>query len=180
MPNIATINGIAEDNIATHNGITAANVTSRNGDTWVHYQAMVATGGNTHVQDGSTDYKVATFTSGGDFEVTTLGDDAVVEYLVIAGGGGGGASRAGGGGAGGYRTATGFSVSATTYTITIGGGGAGGTTTVGINGSNSVFSSITSTGGGWREPTLPAGSLLFAFPFMRSFDGLYPHLPRPE
>ena len=37
MPDIATINGIAEDNIATHNGATASTVASRNGDTWVHW-----------------------------------------------------------------------------------------------------------------------------------------------
>ena len=66
------------------------------------------------------------------------------EYLVIAGGGGGGNTRAGGGGAGGYRTASGFSVSlSTNYTVTVGAGGAAGGA-----GSNSVFSTITSTGGG--------------------------------
>ena len=37
MPNIATINGIAEDNIATHNGGTASLYTNKNGDTWVHF-----------------------------------------------------------------------------------------------------------------------------------------------
>ena len=60
MPNIATINGIAEDNIATHNGITAANVTSRNGDTWQHVVYTVATGGTITT---SGDYKIHTFTS---------------------------------------------------------------------------------------------------------------------
>ena len=79
-----------------------------------------------------------------------------VQYLVIAGGGGGTSEISGGGGAGGYRTsATGqtsgrnsstesalaLSVS-TNYTVTVGGGGA-----TGSNGSNSVFSTITSTGG---------------------------------
>ena len=103
MPNIATINGIAEDNIAQWNGDTASDVTSVNGNTWVHYNGMVATGGSI-TTDG--DYKVHTFNSGGTFAVTTVGQDAVVQYLVIAGGGGGG-SFGGGGGAGGYRTATG-------------------------------------------------------------------------
>lgn len=79
-----------------------------------------------------------------------------VQYLVIAGGGGGTSEISGGGGAGGYRTsATGqtsgrnsstesalaLSVS-TNYTVTVGGGGA-----TGSNGSDSVFSTITSTGG---------------------------------
>ena len=50
-----------------------------------------------------------------------------VEYLVVAGGGGGGGDTGGGGGAGGFRTASGFSVTAgTDYTITVGGGGSGG------------------------------------------------------
>ncbi len=74
-----------------------------------------------------------------------------VRYLVIAGGGGGGNSGGGGGGAGGYRTATGFSVTpGTTYTVTVGAGGAasGFNTNNQTNGSDSVFSTITSTGGG--------------------------------
>ena len=40
----------------------------------------VATGG-TITTDG--DYKVHTFNSSGTFEITTLGGDAVVDYLVI-------------------------------------------------------------------------------------------------
>jgi len=108
----------------------------------------VATGG-TITTDGN--FKVHTFESSGTFEITTLGHDAVAEYLVIAGGAGGGAgwNSGGGGGAGGYRTATGFSVSASSYSITIGAGSSGGNgTTMATNGSNSVFSSITSLGGG--------------------------------
>jgi len=70
-----------------------------------------------------------------------------VEYLVVAGGGGGGAvtnENCGGGGAGGYRTGTGLSVTAgTDYTITVGSGGP-----IATQGQNSVFSIITSTGGG--------------------------------
>ena len=75
-----------------------------------------------------------------------------VEYLVVAGGGGGGGSNGGGaGGAGGYRTATGYAVtSGQTIAVTVGAGGAGGTSTgaAGNDGSNSVFGSLTSTGGG--------------------------------
>jgi hypothetical protein len=76
-----------------------------------------------------------------------------VEYLVIAGGGGGGWDRGGGGGAGGFRTASGFSLSSgTQYTVTVGAGGAGGTgsgtSNPGLVGNNSVFSTITSNGGG--------------------------------
>ena len=74
---------------------------------------------------------------------------STVEYLVVAGGGGGGNAAvnsyyAGGGGAGGFRTATGFAVaSGTPLTVTVGAGGA-----ATAAGSNSVFSSITSAGGG--------------------------------
>ena len=57
-----------------------------------------------------------------------------LDYLLVAGGGGGGGGASagnnpggGGGGAGGYRTATGFSItSGTTYAVTVGTGGAGG------------------------------------------------------
>lgn len=80
------------------------------------------------------------------------------DYLVVAGGGGGGGSigggylGGGGGGAGGYRTSIGgsaLSLSATAYTVTVGAGGAGGNATKGSNGADSVFSTITSTGGGY-------------------------------
>ena len=85
----------------------------------------------------------------------------VVSSLVIAGGAGGGGNGptgpSGGGGAGGYRnsystetsgdnssTETPLALfSSTNYTVTVGGGGATET-----SGSNSVFSTITSTGGG--------------------------------
>jgi hypothetical protein len=70
-----------------------------------------------------------------------------VSYLVVAGGGGGGAAVGGGGGAGGYLTST-FTISTlNTYTIAVGAGGTGGAGAP-SSGSNSVFSSITSIGGG--------------------------------
>ena len=92
-----------------------------------------------------------------------------IEYLVVAGGGGAGTGHGGGGGAGGFRTnvsgaTSGGGASAeaaltlalNTYTVTVGAGGArlsaGATTTQftdGNQGSNSVFSTITSTGGGY-------------------------------
>lgn len=75
-----------------------------------------------------------------------------VEYLVIAGGAAGGSSAdgggSGGGGAGGYRTATLSIDLSTSYTVTVGGGGSAVTALAGGSGSNSVFGSITSTGGG--------------------------------
>ncbi len=100
-----------------------------------------------------------------------------VDYLVVAGGGGGGGGEAGngagggggGGGAGGYRYAattytaptttgimnpgTALPVSAQGYPITVGGGASGVPSHPSNSGgparaSNSVFSTITSTGGG--------------------------------
>ena len=88
----------------------------------------------------SGDYKIHTFTSSGTFTPNMAG---TVEYLVIAGGGGAGRNGGGGGGAGGYLTATGFSVAANSLTVTVGAGGA-----QNVDGANSVFSSITATGGG--------------------------------
>ena len=73
-----------------------------------------------------------------------------IDYLVVAGGGSGGAYYyAGGGGAGGVLESTLRIVSGTSYTITIGAGGSA-TGTIGTqnSGNDSVFGSITATGGG--------------------------------
>ena len=120
---------------------------------------VAATGGTITT---SGDFKIHTFTSSGTFEVTTAGNakgSNTVDYLVVAAGGGGGANAGGGGGAGGFRTnfpqpATGgLPVSAQEYPITIGAGGVDGGNSpgdpIGTNGANSVFSSITSAGGGY-------------------------------
>jgi hypothetical protein len=76
---------------------------------------------------------------------------STIEYLVVAGGGAGGSHFGGGGGAGGYRTATGFAVTAgTPITVTVGAGGtniAGGSYR-GNPGGDSVFGTIISLGGG--------------------------------
>lgn len=98
-----------------------------------------------------------------------------VDFLVVAGGGGGGANG-GGAGAGGYRTSYGTSggggsaesvipvAPGFSYTITVGAGGAQGIygSQVATNGSNSVFSSVTSSGGGYgggsdRDPDPGSG-----------------------
>ena len=76
-----------------------------------------------------------------------------IQFMVIAGGGGGGWYY-GAGGAGGYRTVASknFSVvPGTTYPVTIGGGGAGAATAPGngSQGASSIFSTITSAGGGF-------------------------------
>jgi len=131
---------------------------------------IVATGGTITC---CGDYKIHTFTGPGTFTVCSVGNPAgsdTVSYLVIAGGGEGGSSvpsnGAGGGGAGGYRegkassdcytaspiaATSGLPVTATGYPITVGAGGAQQPqpdNNLGNPGSNSVFSTITSAGGG--------------------------------
>ena len=129
---------------------------------------VAATGGT--ITTVCTDYKVHTFNASGCFQVTNAGNAGgsnTVDYMVVAGGGGGTSDRGGGGGAGGFRESSGTAsgsytasplgacvaalpVSVSTYPITVGGGGAGGCSPqCGIKGSNSVFSTITSTGGGF-------------------------------
>jgi hypothetical protein len=77
-----------------------------------------------------------------------------VDFLVVAGGGGGGENVGGGGGAGGYRELTSQILHiATNITVTVGAGGAANT-----SGSNSVFNTITSAGGGKGGPQLENGT----------------------
>ena len=131
-----------------------------------------ATGGT---ETTSGDYKIHTFNSSSNFVVSTVGNSpvvpsggpAVTDYLVVAGGGGGGSGYgAAGGGAGGLReskspvagtytasplaSTTGITVTSQTYPITVGAGGGGGPQgRRGVTGSDSVFSTITSAGGGY-------------------------------
>jgi hypothetical protein len=113
------------------------------------------------------DYKTHVFTGPGTFCVSSGNDDA--DYFVVAGGGGTGGvgCQTGGGGAGGFRLSnsvgciaapvmspltnpTGIPISSGPYPITVGAGGAPAPSPspAANNGSNSIFSSITSTGGG--------------------------------
>jgi hypothetical protein len=114
------------------------------------------------------DYKIHTFTSDGTFTICTAPTPANnnVDYVVVAGGGASGQDQAGAGGAGGYResynpctsgtysasplaTPTSLPVSVQSYPVTVGAGGAGAPyPSPVVNGSNSVFSTITSAGGG--------------------------------
>jgi hypothetical protein len=101
--------------------------------------------------------------------VTPVSQNISVDYLVLAGGGGvaarhAGAYYTGGGGAGGIRCTTGSGVSGrggalesaitvvpgNTYSVTIGAGGTGSNATNAsvTNGGDSIFSTITSLGGG--------------------------------
>lgn len=135
--------------------------------------AAKATGG---IITSDANYFYHTFLSSGTFTPTT---SLTADYLVVAGGGGGGIANfngnatSGGGGAGGLRstvTATGgggsletpLSLTAQAYTVTIGAGGNGSTAqdSNGTNGSDSVFSTITSTGGGYGSSRTAVGGVL--------------------
>ncbi len=171
------IGGVAQDLILSVNGqaLTLVYVDSTKG--WINIQNAedtetgitpsfyAATGGT--ITTVCTNFKVHTFTSPGTFCVSSLGNSAgggaTVAYMVIAGAGGGG-SAGGGGGAGGYRegkcsvhsytasplATTGFEITSTgAIPITVGAGGSGGTSNgTGTKGSDAVFSTITSAGGG--------------------------------
>jgi hypothetical protein len=143
-------------------------------------QYITATGGTITC---CGNYKIHTFTGPGTFTVCSVGNPAgsnTVDYLVVAGGGSGSASPnaniGGGGGAGGYRESSGAAsgcytasplgacvsalpVTVQGYPITVGGGGAAIPTGLsqGNDGSNSVFSTITSTGGGGASGPACAG-----------------------
>jgi hypothetical protein len=144
---------------------------------------IVATGG---AETTCGDFKIHTFTADSTFIVSNAGTPAgsdTVDYLVIAGGGGGGGSEggywggAGGAGAGGYRESynpctsgsysasplanpTSLPVSVQSYPITVGGGGTAGSPGGGVNtnGSNSVFSTIASAGGGYGASHIAVNS----------------------
>ena len=139
-------------------------------------QYVAATGGNTTATCG--DFKIHTFTGPGTFCVSSAGNaegSNAVEYIVVGGGGGAPVAAppgdfnyaSGGGGAGGFRFASpslapatypgkplaapaGLAVPATAYPITVGAGGSKGQpgSSYAASGSNSIFSSITATGGG--------------------------------
>ena len=126
-------------------------------------------------------FKIHSFTGPGTFTVCSVGNACgsnTVDYLVVAGGGAGSgnpnANSGGGGGAGGFRESSGAAsgcytasplgacvsalpVAVQGYPITVGGGGSGALNTIGSSGSNSIFSTITSNGGGRGGGPIPVG-----------------------
>jgi hypothetical protein len=143
---------------------------------------FVAATGGTITTCGN--FKIHTFTGPGTFTVTNAGNAGgsnSVDYMVVAGGGSGGNAtcgfngQAGGAGAGGFRESVpspaawtasplanpggALPVSATGYPITVGAGGAAKTICgIGNNGSNSIFSTVTSAGGGAGARNCTVGS----------------------
>jgi len=155
----AVYNNVTNGNAVT---IKVTNSDASTSDTVNVTAVGLPTGGSITTSGG---FRIHTFTSSGTFGLTY---PVAVQYLVIAGGGGSGARRhSGGGGAGGYRSSvsgensgggasaeTASVLSAGNYTVTVGAGGASSTSgsnsnSGNTNGSNSVFGSITSLGGGW-------------------------------
>ena len=126
-----------------------------NGEQWNPMSNGFSASGGTITRIGG--YTIHTFLSSGTFTPDFAGE---VEYLIVAGGGGG-SGYGGGGGAGGYRTSTNFAVAAAGLTVTIGAGGAGGSYNgaVAASGSNSVFSTITSLGGGGASSAAHTGAV---------------------
>jgi len=146
----------------------------------VRASSYVAATGGTVTTCG--DFKIHTFTGPGTFSVSnagTPGGSETVEYLVVAGGGAGGGCSGGGAGAGagGFRFASpsiapltypakplagpaALPVSVQGYPIQVGAGasnpGGSGSAGPGVAGTPSVFSTITSAGGGSAQgPTTP-------------------------
>jgi hypothetical protein len=152
--------------------ITSITLTPDTGPNFAQYSTAtlygvsnVTAAGNAYATGGiityDDTYVYHTFPWSGTFTPTR---SLNVDYLVVAGGAGAvngnNADAGGGGGAGGLRCTVGatggggslesaLSLTATAYTVTVGAGGTGGGGgTAATDGSNSVFSTITSTGGG--------------------------------
>ena len=147
---------------------------AKSSPTGAPFSTYTAATGGTVITDG--DFKIHVFTGDGCFVTTTVGNASGggvgAAYLVVAGGGGPSFDAGGGGGAGGFREGkAGYTFTAsplaaacgvvplaasTTYPITVGAGASARTNPQcgysgapsAQTGSNSVFSTITSAGGG--------------------------------
>ena len=137
-------------------------------------ETFMSASGGTESTSPCGNFKIHKFTGPGTFTVSSIGNldkNNTVSYVVVGGGGGGmsmiqnNSQGGGGGGAGGYREnkspvdtytaspvegSTDVIVTATAFPITVGAGGTGsGNFPVASNpGSASIFSTITSAGGG--------------------------------
>jgi len=135
------------------------------------------------------DFKTHIFTGPGTFNVTGAGNACgsnTVDYFVVAGGGSGAAYGSfnqglGGGGAGGFRLSNSYSLPAPTtsplanptgltvpvqgYPVTVGAGGDASNlpgpcnSQTGAAGSNSIFSTITSAGGGFDNVAVSGAAI---------------------
>ena len=83
---------------------------------------IIAATRGTITTDGN--FKVHTFTSSGNFVISSVQGLGEVRILLVGGGGGGAYNAGGGGGAGGFNEKT-YILNAGTYVVTIGSGGSG-------------------------------------------------------
>jgi hypothetical protein len=167
------IGGVAQNAKLEVNGQSATFVFVDATEGWINVQEtqtsqtgappfITATGGTITT---SGDCKIHTFTGPGTFAVSNLScspANNALGYLVVAGGGGSqnssSSDASGGGGAGGFRegrnnpitpytasplVTTALTATVASFPITVGAGGSGLT-----KGSDSIFSTITSAGGG--------------------------------
>ena len=170
------IGGVAQNAVLNADGQSATLVFVDATEGWINVQEtqtsitgtppfIVATGGTITT---SGDFKIHTFTGPGTFQITNAGSSPnnVVDYLVVAGGGGGTGVAGSGAGAGGFRLSndtcmsapqtsplaspTGITSSVTSFPITVGAGGTAPNPAApsAPAGSPSIFSTITSAGGG--------------------------------
>ena len=188
------IGGAAENAKLKINGQSATFVYVDGTEGWINInetqtsvkgEAFLTATGGTITTCG--DYKIHTFTGPGTFCVSALAGTPAcnaMEYLVVGGGGSGGRGYyGGGGGAGGFRFATptlnpgtfpgkplngpaSLTASVQGYPVTVGGGGTAQPCTAKNPGSNSVFSTITSAGGGagGNRPTGPGAPNVYGEP----------------
>lgn len=128
-----------------------------------------ATGGNVDGLAPGNGYKYHTFTSPGNFVVSS--GNKIIEVLLVAGGGGGGnwngaGNGGGGGGAGGLVYHSTYSIVPGTHSVTVGSGGSNNPSPngsfVGANGTDSIFGGLTAKGGGggggYSSDGTPGGS----------------------
>ena len=176
--NGSNMDGAAANSILSTEGlsVTLIFMDSTKGWSFINDDATSSTGATYITATGGTvtccgDFKIHTFTGPGTLCVSCAGNSAgnnQYEYLVVAGGGSGGSENGqsvagGGGGGGGFRFASpslapatypakplaGSTITASTGAIPVTVGAGGSVNPTGTNAGNpSVFSSITSAGGG--------------------------------
>lgn len=158
-------------------------------------RAIVAASGGT-ITNIET-WRIHTFTTSGNFVVTTGG---IADILIVGGGGGGGGSVGDnnnqgngsyGGGGGGVIYVASYNLIPQIYKITVGIGGAGGVAssintfgsvwsqipTQGSKGSNSSFGTLTAYGGGgggcnpWGNSIVAPGNAFIGFPGLAGGSG---------
>ena len=90
---------------------------------YVNAQVSTSTGATITTPTGATVYSFLTGVTTGTSGSITFSRTTIVDVLIVGSGGAGGGNRGGGGGGGGMICATGVSVPAGSYSVTVGYGG---------------------------------------------------------